>query len=615
MSHFEKFNVLPNKSKKQLEHLTERKRLKWKKLNKTAYSKDQALHIIRKSYPQSPPPQNLQLGPTSESDLEFLAKSKDKRLIYTILGINGEQLRDARLIARDVQKFLKRGQVEKAVFLTRLAKKKGAAAMNSIMEYYFNELNQPQSAVDMYNWRKKWDIPINEYSNTILFKGLAEQKSSFVSNNTAEMILNIVTRRIESGELNQIEFNAALGALANCTDVTGAFKLYEKQIPGIKRDAITYTWMLRACSRIKTEELFLEMVDELIKTIPGRIIDSRLLFEYCKAFHSRESPSPKIKYACLYALNEYFQLSLTPEFLKNVPNSELQLYPLSHWNIDRKFSVNKHVIGLFVESCLKANCNDVSIKWVKDNLSTSKKTMLDLPIFYSILQAIIKTHPTTCGDECSELFKVTKSMEGIPFSKHTLKLVYKAYERQALRSYTNKDDIKCQNLITNCQKFISENESVYSNTLKEKVYPKQVYQFLFPIIKNCNANGKVSNATLKSITQEFLKTILAGFYNDGNEKESIEKKKYLALEAIRFINTTIERMRMDGFDGDIKKLPTEERKTFHTRRLLLRLKENLLEQITAFEGKDTKSLDEIQTGLKQLTQRLLPKLSENTVPL
>lgn len=144
------------KTSKDLDRLNSKKRRQIKKLQKTAYPKDQALHVLRKFHNvNNEALADTKLGPTSRTDLKFLSVTKDKRLLYTILGVNGQQLRDAKLIASDVQKFLKRGQLEKAVFLARLAKKKGVVGMNLIMRYYFEVLKSQQSAVDIFQLEKK----------------------------------------------------------------------------------------------------------------------------------------------------------------------------------------------------------------------------------------------------------------------------------------------------------------------------------------------------------------------------------------------------------------------------------------------------------------------------
>lgn len=174
----ERHGFILNKTSKQLERINSKKRRQLKKLQKTAYPKDQAFHILRKFHKiNNETLADTKLGPTSQSDLKFLSLTKDKRLFYTILGVNGEQLRDSKLIANDVQKFLKRGQLEKAVFLARLAKKKGVVGMNLIMKYYFEVVQSQQSAVDIFNWRKKWGVPIDQHSITILFNGLSKQEN------------------------------------------------------------------------------------------------------------------------------------------------------------------------------------------------------------------------------------------------------------------------------------------------------------------------------------------------------------------------------------------------------------------------------------------------------
>lgn len=222
-----KKSTVIRKSSKELQRLAEKQKIKRNKAQKASYHKDRAVHILKSKYGISDISRD-QLGPTSENDIKFLSKIKDNRLLYTILGVNGFQLRDAILVTKDVEKFLKRGQVEKAVMLVKLAKAKGSSGANLIMDYYLNELHSPKSAVDMYNWRKKNGIPINEYTDVTLFDGLAKQPEP-ISTKYGEMVLKILDSKGEDEEFNIREFNAALGALTNCTDYSLAFQLFDSR--------------------------------------------------------------------------------------------------------------------------------------------------------------------------------------------------------------------------------------------------------------------------------------------------------------------------------------------------------------------------------------------------
>lgn len=99
--------------------------------------------------------------------------------------------------------------------------------MNLIMKYYFEVVQSQQSAVDIFNWRKKWGVPIDQHSITILFNGLSKQEN-LVSKKYGELVLKTIDSLCDKNELTEIEYNTALAALINCTDETLVFKLLNK---------------------------------------------------------------------------------------------------------------------------------------------------------------------------------------------------------------------------------------------------------------------------------------------------------------------------------------------------------------------------------------------------
>lgn len=97
----------------------------------------------------------------------------------------------------------------------------------------------------------------------------------------------------DKNELNEMEYNTALAALINCTDESLVFKLLNKKFPGLKKDAITYTLMIRSCTRITDEERFVVVLNDLMNKVPRYCIDSKLLFEYCGVILDRKFSKPE----------------------------------------------------------------------------------------------------------------------------------------------------------------------------------------------------------------------------------------------------------------------------------------------------------------------------------
>ncbi|CAI1955056.1 hypothetical protein SEUBUCD646_0E01650 [Saccharomyces eubayanus] len=580
----EKNDFVPNKTSKELDRLNSKKRRQLKKLQKTAYPKDQALHVLRKFHNvNNEALADTKLGPTSRTDLKFLSLTKDKRLFYTILGVNGQQLRDAKLIANDVQKFLKRGQLEKAVFLARLAKKKGVVGMNLIMKYYFEVLKSQQSAVDIFNWRKKWGVPIDEHSITILFNGLSKQ-DNLVSKKFGELVLKTIDSLSDKNELNGMEYNTALAALTNCTDESLVFKLLNKKFPGLKKDAITYTLMIRSCTRISDEERFLVVLNDLMNKVPSYCIDSKLLFEYCGVVLDRKFSKSESQEMGLRALCEYFLFDKAI-FNKYLQSSEsLELVSLSHWNINEPFPLNKHVVGLFMNYCLRSKKYSFAVETFQA-LEERNNKMLDLDIYHKYMETLITARPTTCGEECMDVYERIDSLAShISVTKRTLILVYNAFQRQSLKAVTNRDESKTEIILRKIQGFIGHTEAIYSSKLNEKVYGFDSWKFLFPVLKNLNMHDKVNTMGLKDVLDEYVKSLLNGIF-DAGAKESVEDKRFVALEGIRLVKILTERIKLPTLDSEeIAGLKGVDRSKFLARRHLLRLKQMLLENLAIIEG-------------------------------
>lgn len=601
LNSFKDQDILVKKSSRELQKLNEKKLAKLKKLHKTAYSKQQAVHLLKEQHGiANEGIKELEIGPTSQSDLKFISTTRDRRMLYTILGVTGDQLRDSKLIAEDVKKFLKRGQVEKAVFLARLAKKKGAAAMNSIMEYYFYDLKYPQSAIQMFNWRKKWGIPPNEYTNTILFKGLAQQEQQ-ISKATANLVTRVVDGLISREELSQIEFNAALGALANSTDVTQAFELFEKRVKGIRPDAITYLWMLRACSRIKTDKLFNSVLSKTVEGIPSRCVDSRLLFEFCKTLNSR--PEKESKQLALVALDEYYDFGKGGKLSPKVPEG-LSFLPLSHWSIEDKFPISKHTLGLLLANCIQTGNwkfgIETFLRFKRDN-----NKLIDVDMFHKYMQLLMKDDPATCGEKCLKVFEEMESIKNIAFSKHSLILVYSSLEKQASKKIINSDELKIDELLAKCQDFIKQQEGIYSKELENKVYPLKSWQFLASIIKHANSSNKVSLSRYKLLIDEFLRTLCHGLLDFKNSRVG-EQARFIELEFVRLLKIFSDKLEVPDIEDVDTSVDGPEREAFLLRRLVLRLKDKLLQHIKLIETGKQKSedVDELEWSMKQIAHRI-----------
>ncbi|SMN19919.1 similar to Saccharomyces cerevisiae YER077C Putative protein of unknown function [Maudiozyma saulgeensis] len=609
-----KHDVVLRKTSKDLSRLEKQRSVQTKKKLKTAYSKPIAYKKIKKYNLESDlvtTGSTPNLGPTSDDNLQVLAKTNDKRLIYTVLGITGEQLRDSVLVSNDVAKFIRRGQLEKAIFLAKLAKHKGAAAMNVIMKHYLEDLNSPRSALQIYNWRKKVDVPLNEYSNTILFSGLAKQKKPF-SKTLGMSVYNIVDRLIIDNKLNQTEYNAALGALCNCVDVSYAFKLFQRKhlVKGIHYDAISMMWMVRTSSKVRTSSLFTEVFNELVSLINKNQVDDKLLFEICKTLHNKD----KYNSSLLMAVNKYFEIPASDAWnnaLKRTSSlsGDLKLPELEKWNIKRRFPLNKHIIGLLLKNSVKTRSYNLGVS-LYEEVKESNANLIDIDIFHSYLNLVIESSSADCVDKLLEAIKEADQKNLNYISKHTITLGYMALKKGARKARFNTSPERVADLFQKCDSFVSHYDSKYSKDLQCNVYSRESWLYLFQIVRELNSKDGFILESKEFILEQYLKTVRAGEFDTKNlQSEDYSKEIYLQLEAVRLLSSIAEDLKIKNDDDlDITVMKDDN---FLRRRLILRLKGRLLLHIKELENalqKGTKiEPTNSQWSIKQLATRIADK--------
>lgn len=97
-------------------------------------------------------------------------------IAYTLLGVNQNQLKDEFVVTKSVVNLLMRDQTtERAEYLARISGLNGQVAMNAILSWLL-ERGQIKEAFKNFQNRKKWNIPTNHYTYTILFDGIAKSQ-------------------------------------------------------------------------------------------------------------------------------------------------------------------------------------------------------------------------------------------------------------------------------------------------------------------------------------------------------------------------------------------------------------------------------------------------------
>ena len=597
LAHFEKSSEVIRKSEAELKRRAEKRRLELKKLNKTPYTQQHAKHILKKRYEvQEEILNSSQLGPTSESDLKFMKLAHDKRLLYTMLGVTGEQLRDSKLVARDISKFLARNQLEKALFLARLAKGRGIVGMNKIIEYFCKEQHDAKSAIDLYNWRKKWGIQPNDFTHTILFDGLAKIKQP-LSDKQAQRVLKIAKQLIEKEEINSTEFNAALSALANCVTVDYLFELFDARPKSIINDSITYTILLRGSSTLKEDRQCMKRVDAIMASIPKRFLDARIMFEYCRVLHNRQDHL--LSSVAVKALNKYFDLGADLEQL-TFP-SGVVLPELQYWDIKKQFKPDAYVLDLFFNNCEKNKLYDLAWKSY-EQFASQKGFSLKPSTYETIIKVATAGFPTQCAERAIRVFEDFDAKHKA--SKNSMLLVYKAFERQAGRKYTNADESRVDLLLQSLFDFSVRLESKHWEGVGTGILNWKAWMFCWNIINKSNERGKVSNEKAKWVLDHYLKTVLTGQTRiNGMERKDYSALRHVSIESVRFITTFADRFRVDGVvDGaELTQGPLRDR--FLYRRLLLRFKDRILDKVEILEG-GSGIAESVEESIKQTAQKL-----------
>lgn len=208
------------------------------------------------------------------------AKPIFKPILYTLLGVSEDQLKDEFVVTKSTLSLLMRDQcTERAEELARVAGKNGTVAMNSIMSWLL-EKGDIDGAFKNYHNCKKWRIPKSHHTLTLFYDGIAKsQEWGKLSPRIGEKAVEIFNQENENyktklelmkknkstddddGETLRLEteqYNACLNLLVRCYDKSQlqAWQFFEKLNPvgGSKSneykiipDCQTYTIMLNGC--------------------------------------------------------------------------------------------------------------------------------------------------------------------------------------------------------------------------------------------------------------------------------------------------------------------------------------------------------------------------------
>ncbi|AET41325.1 Mrx1p Ecym_8029 [Eremothecium cymbalariae DBVPG len=594
LEELQKSQRLVRKTKQELEKVKEKKRVKLKSLQKTGYSSQQAAHVLKKHYGTNIDDLgSFKIGPTAKSDFKFLEMTKDKRLIYTVLGITGEQLRDSKLVNHDVQKFCNRGQLEKALFLIKLAKSKGRVGMNTLMKHYCTEMQDATSSLELYTCRKKWGIHPNEYTHTILFSGL-EKLEKPLSEKNAKQVLKIVESLSTAGTLNQIEFNAALSCLRKCENPEYVFKCLELKPAGVTLDKIATSQLLQAATKIENDIEAIAIGDKIMSKVLPKDIDPQLLFYLINLWNMRKSSH--LSSCATIMILDFFDLDIESPFdiVKGI-----NLPTPKYWNIKSRFRLNTHITNLLLENLIKNNKSE-SITTIFERLANERPKCLDEDCYIKVMEAKINTSPTDCVTYNINMFRLLNSSEH-KSSLRSLLQVYKSMERQLTRVYVNGNTETLEKTMELVHCFLIENDSYRSGT--DMLLGINAWYSYWRIIHQANKRDLLTFQRRKIIIDTFISSYNNGLLKQKISKSEIQKLRSIYLEAIRFLKAFHDKINVDLTIIDTLPENSVEVQRFNFRRLLFRFKKKLLKELDLVESGSQISQEE--QSVIQLGSRIL----------
>lgn len=262
------------------------------------------------------------LGATSNEDLKYFPVA-NKQIMLTLLGTTSNQLLDSVVVDKSVRSFLKRDQIEKALMMARLAKDKGIVAMNRIMRYYLDAY-KVNKALDVLHYRKKWGIPANDQTYTILFDGCANVRNDGNGLGTAQIEelkrVLVTMKQTDHCYPNIYHINSGLQCLLNTQDQTVGLQVFndwtnksfsnseERWFHKLRPTSTTYSIVLKSLPYSKNDEWIYitgEYIMKEIAKLPDNRKDSELYESYIFAY--LRSTNIEIIKKGFQALNMYFK--------------------------------------------------------------------------------------------------------------------------------------------------------------------------------------------------------------------------------------------------------------------------------------------------------------------
>ncbi|KAH3688384.1 hypothetical protein WICPIJ_000627 [Wickerhamomyces pijperi] len=499
------------------------------------------------------------LGPLSNDDIKYFPIA-NKQIMLTLLGTTSNQLLDSVVVDKSVRSFLKRDQVEKALMICRLAKDKGIVGMNRIMKYHL-DLGKVGTALDILNYRKKWGVPANDQTYTILFDGCAKIRNHEMGLGSSQVkdLRNILVnlKETEFCRPNILHMNSGLQCLLNTEDQRPGLELFsewtnkdtpstgeekEKWFRKIRPNTTTYSIVMKALPYSKNNEWIYvtgEYIMEQVAKLPESKKDAQLFESYIFAY--LRSTNIEVIKKGFQALNAYFQFEseVKAPYVKSSNSSRFN-QPLPYIDQMHKIEVKEQKFKYFpsvvlIDSVLKIYNkyeNYERTQKVFDDFAENYPKKVDLVLAQRYFQSI---QGKDVFEDTLKFYERLQSSLNLKPTNVTHFLVFDAIYSKSLKNLNDMGKhtigLKASEIFQDSENFVKNHLNNELNTMTLMGYLKSVRRLrlnneqrdiIFARIKKYKDTHdyKTLPANEKGLHKKILET-------EKILKETMEKKSYL----------------------------------------------------------------------------------------
>lgn len=319
--------------------------------------------------------------------------------VYKHLGTTPDRVQNSFLNKADTSKLLEQDKLPEAVYLARLGGEQGTVSKNEILKYVMRKGDQ-KVALDLNRVLVKWGVPNNEYTLSIL-----SHKNVELASQGQEEVIDKFHTEVERLGLSPtspsytVLANTTLSTLSLCPDLdthslTRFFETLER------KDQRSYTAMFKCLARTPDsyeirEQLWHECLRKQKQKSRKNFIDNTLAHEYFAARLAdlkQGSDDTTI-------IDDYFK----------VYNGRAVGMPSAVDGEEGHLSLSTLDLDQLVRILQAKDCNDQVVNIVQIALN-DRNTRVDVPIFASYLDSLLKTKVTVDGKFVAQALEQAKGI-------------------------------------------------------------------------------------------------------------------------------------------------------------------------------------------------------------